>query len=83
MTIMEHIGHIAEKVEMDDEDMECEAQLIVSGRPIDIKGLVEVRGELMVLMAWTTGDCYVPYDLAKEYFQDLMFEYLTRSPVYF
>lgn len=66
---------------MDVGDLNSNARLIVSGRPIKVKGLLEHKEDLLVLMRWTTGECYVPYEIAKEYFHDMLLDYLSMTPV--
>lgn len=59
-----------------------EARSIVQGRPIKICCLVHGHDDqVFVLMKWTTGDCYVPYELAKRHFNHLLFRFLTSKPV--
>lgn len=61
--------------------MARKAKSVLKGQPIGIRGLVEgPNGKSYVVMEWTTGDCYVPYRLAKEYFSDLMLDYLLNNP---
>lgn len=60
--------------------MVSSAKLIVKGEPKEIGGFVKRGREMFVLVKWTTGNSYIPYDLAKEYFPTLLMDYIFANP---
>lgn len=61
--------------------MAVKPRAIIKGEPLRILGLVKREGQTLVLMRWTTGDSYVPYELARKHFAKLLLEYLCANPL--
>lgn len=48
---------------------------IYSGQPEQVLGLLKINEQSHVLVRWTHGDAYVPYDFLKKKFPMLLLDY--------
>lgn len=58
------------------------AQDIIQGHPVRVTGLVKKDQEVLALVEWTTGLCYIPYDIVKKSFPDQLMKYYESKSVF-
>jgi len=59
--------------------MSVKEEDIYKGEPQEILGFMRLEKTSYVLVKWTTGKAYVPYDEFKKHFPLMLMEYYTNN----